>query len=112
MSEIKVIIKRPGEAAFEARIENDLPTLQRWVGGYIETYTLATPPTVVVICNEEGRLLGMTPNCRLNGETFVGTILLVGAKDTEFADCPYRLRTALAIWPELRGPKTAKKKRA
>ena len=103
-SEIYVIIKRPGEAAFETRIANDLETLQRWVGGYIETYTLCTCPTVVLICNEEGRILGMTPNCRIQDVTFVGTILLVGAKGEEFASSPYRLKTAAAIWPELRRP--------
>lgn len=105
MSEIKVIIKRPGEAAFEASVANELETLQRWVQGYIETVTLSTGPTVVLICNEEGRIVGLTPNCRINGEMILGTILLVGVKGEEFADCPYSLRAATAIWPELRGPK-------
>ena len=109
MNEIKVIIKRPGEAAFEARIANELETLQEWVGGYIETYTLNTCPPVVLICNEEGRLLGMRRNCRLEDWTFVGTIILAGTNGEEFAGCPYQLRTALAFWPALRGPK---KKRA
>lgn len=104
MSEIRVIIKRPGEAAFEARIANDLETLQRWVGGYIETYTLTRAPRTIVICNEEGRLEGLPPNIRMYDELFVGTIIMCGAKGDEFADLPYSLRTAQAIWPELRGP--------
>ena len=109
MDEIRAIIKRPGEAAFEARIANELETLQRWVQGHIEAYTLSTSPRVVLICNEEGAIFGMTPNCRMNGVPFVGPILLVGAKREEFADMPYSLKAAAAIWPELRGPK---KKRA
>jgi len=30
MSEIRVIIKRPGEPAFEANVKNELETLLRW----------------------------------------------------------------------------------
>ena len=112
MNEIRVIIKRPGEPAFEANVKNELETLRRWVQGYIEAVTLCTGPTVVLICNEEGRIVGLTPNCRLNGETFVGTILLAGVKGEEFTDCPYRLKTAAAIWPELKGPRPGRKKKA
>lgn len=109
MSEIRVIIKRPGEAAFEASVANELQTLQLWAQGDIEAVTLSTGPTVVLICNEEGRIVGLTPNCRINGEMILGTILLVGVKGEEFADCPYRLKTAAAIWPELKGPRTGRK---
>ena len=112
MSEIRVIIKRPGEAAFEASVANELETLQRWVGGYIETYALCYNPAVIVICNEEGKITNLPYNCRLGGEHFVGPILIVGVggeEGEEFADCPYRMKTAAAIWPELKGPRTGRK---
>lgn len=111
-SEIYVIIKRPGEAAFEASVANELETLQRWVQGYIETYALCYNPAVIAICNEEGKITNLPYNCKLAGEHFVGTILIVGVGDEEgdeFADCPYRLKTAAAIWPELKGPRTGRK---
>ena len=101
MSEIRVIIKKPGEPAFETLVENGLRPLQEWVGGYIETYALSYNPAVLVICNEEGKLLGLPYNCRLADEHFAGTILLVGVDGEEFADCPVRLKTATAFWPEL-----------
>lgn len=104
MSEIRVIIKKPGEAAFETMVANELRPLQEWVGGYIETYALSYNPAVLVICNEEGKIMGLPYNCKLAGEHFAGTILLVGVggdENTEFADCPVRLRTATAFWPEL-----------
>ena len=107
-NKIRAIIKRPGEAAFEAQIANELGTLQEWVGGYIETYALSYNPAVIVICNEEGKLLGLPYNCKLAGEHFAGTILLVGVggeEGDEFADCPVGMKTALAFWPALRGPK-------
>lgn len=37
-----------------------------------------------VICNEEGRLLGLPENVRLFGQTFVGTVLIVGVKGENF----------------------------
>lgn len=98
---IRAIIKKTGEAPYEAWIENELKTLQEWVGGYIETYALSYNPAVIVICNEEGKLLGLPYNCKLAGEHFAGTILICGVDGEEFADCPVRLRTAMAFWPEL-----------
>lgn len=101
MSEIRVIIKKPGEAAFETLVENELRPLQEWVGGYIETYALSYNPAVLVICNEEGKIMGLPYNCKLAGEHFAGTILICGVDGEEFADCPVRLKTAAAFWPEL-----------
>lgn len=114
MSEIGVIIKKPGEPAYEAWIANELETLQQWVGGYIETYALSYSPAVIAICNEEGKLEGMPYNCRLAGEHFVGTIVLVGIDEEgdEFDTVPIGLKTAMAFWPELRGPRTGRKTKA
>lgn len=106
---IRAIIKNPGEAPYEAWIENELKTLQEMVGGYIEAYTLCNTPAVIVICNEEGKLEGMPYNCRLAGETFVGPIVLVGVRGEEFADCPVSLAAAQSAWTGLRSTKSYKK---
>ena len=42
----------------------------------------------VIICNEEGRILGLSDNCRVCGVDFVGTVLIVGTKGDEFCDAP------------------------
>ena len=42
----------------------------------------------VIICNEEGRILGLSDNCRVCGVDFVGTVLIVGTKGDEFCDVP------------------------
>ena len=63
-------------------IKNELKALQEAVSGYIEMLTLAEG--VVMICNEEGRLLGMEPNTHFY--SIVGDFLLVGAKGDEFWD--------------------------
>lgn len=79
---IKVIVKDPGKPARVVWISNTLENLQRTVGGYIETVTISTD--VVIICNEEGKLLGLPHNCRLCGCDFVGTLIIVGIDKDEF----------------------------
>ena len=84
---IKVIIKRPDEKrGHVAWISNTLENFQRTVEGYIETVTVASD--LVIICNEEGRLLGLEPNCTICGYSFVGTIVLAGVKGDEFCSIP------------------------
>lgn len=63
-------------------VKNELKALQETVGGYIETLTLAEG--VVLICNEEGKLLNMEPNTHFY--TINGEFLLVGVNGEEFGD--------------------------
>ena len=82
--QILVVVKEPGQPPrVEPLFDNTLEAFQQAVGGYIETVTLATD--LIIICNEEGRLLDLPFNIELCGVGFVGTILAVGAKGDEFA---------------------------
>ena len=63
-------------------VKNELKALQETVGGYIETLTLAEG--VVLICNEEGKLLKLEPNTHFY--TINGDFLLVGVNGEEFGD--------------------------
>ena len=83
---MKAIRKKPGCAPEIIEVENTLRALQREVSGYIETVTIASD--AVIICNEEGRILGLPDNCRVCGVDFVGTVLIVGTKGDEFCDVP------------------------
>ena len=83
---MKAIRKKPGCTPEIIEVENTLKALQQEVGAYIETVTIASD--AVVICNEEGVLLGMPYNCRFVGVDFVGTILVVGRNKDEFCDVP------------------------
>lgn len=89
---IRVIKKDPGKAPVEVQIPNTLEDLQRAVGGYLEAVTYTR--SCVILCNEEGRLMGMPYNTVLFGHKFVGPILLVGTKGDEFADCPITVEGA------------------
>ena len=99
--EIIVYVKRPREPARQRIIPNTLEALQQIVGGYIETVTFMSD--LVVICNEEGRLINLPYNCEILDVDFVGTIVFVGRKEDEFTDCPetslYRLLTSMK-WEE------------
>lgn len=80
------IYKAPGCAPEVIDIPNTLEALQEKVGGYIETVTFATD--AAIICNEEGRLMGLPYNCNLLGVSFVGPILIVGVDGEEFTGIP------------------------
>ena len=82
---MKAIRKKPGCKPEVIDIDNTLEALQAEVGGYIEAVTIAD---AVIICNEEGRILGLPHNCRFCGVDFVGTILIVGYADDTFCDVP------------------------
>lgn len=92
MNKIFVWIKRPGEPFRHVWISNTLENLQRNVGGYIETFSFREDPGhdewATVICNEEGRIEGLERNVEISGETFVGTVIIAGTKEDEFADAP------------------------
>lgn len=83
---IRVYRKQPCELLQRIEIANTLEALQKAVGGYIETVTVASD--LVIICNEEGRLLGLPYNVTLCGTEFVGTILFAGVDGEEFTDAP------------------------
>ena len=86
MEKITVVVKEPGKAPEIRQIDNTLKALQDIVGGYIETVTIATD--MVIICNEEGLIKHLPPNCRILGCYFVGTILAAGVDGEEFTDVP------------------------
>lgn len=88
---INVITKQPGQMFRPGQIKNELEALQAYVGGYIETVTFDSPlrrGRLVVICDEEGRLKGCAPNCRIGGVDFCGPIIICGVDGDEFADFP------------------------
>ena len=79
---MKILVCEPGKHPYVKEIEHTLENLQKTVGGYIETVTISTD--VVIICNEEGKLLGLPHNCRFCGCDFVGTLIIAGIDKDEF----------------------------
>ena len=91
MNKIRAIVKRPNELiGHELSINNALKTFQNIVGGYIEVGPIGGSGAVM-ICNEEGKLLGLPYNFRKPNDIIVGTVIVVGTSGAEFTDCPLTL---------------------
>ena len=86
-SSMRVVICEPGKLSRIAEIQPGLESLQQIVGGYIEPY-YGFKEDVCIICNEEGRLLGLPYNVTICGTSFVGSILFAGVNGEEFCDVP------------------------
>lgn len=83
---IKVLIKEPGKEPVLAVIPNDLKSLQKAVGGYIEVVQLHDD--VVMAVNEEGKIIGLDENFRLKWDTIVGPAVFLGIDGEDFDDFP------------------------
>lgn len=95
--QILAVIKEVGEKPrIEPLFDNTLEAFQEAVGGNIETVTLSEK--VVLIVNEEGRLLGLPHNVCLGNEGLCGTVIAVGVEQDEFASLPGMVVSAVMHW--------------
>ena len=84
---IRVLIVEPGKAPRPADIPADLESLQHQVGGLIQALYL---PDAAIICNDEGKLLGLPWNRPLFDEDgniydiIAGTFLVTGLTEDAF----------------------------
>lgn len=103
MRKIKVIIKRPDEPIGHVTwISDTLENLQRTVEGRIEVVRAFSK--VLLICNEEGKTLGMENNFRMGlvfPDMIVGPVIVCGEDGEEFGDVPItrqQWKTLLECW--------------
>ena len=87
---IQVILCEPGKTARITTIKNDLPSLQKMVGGHIEAiYPFEDP--VAIVCNEEGKLEHLDLNRAIRNESgeicdiIAGPFLITGLGTEDFA---------------------------
>ena len=80
---IRCILVKVFEQPKVVEIENNLSTLQKYVGGLIDIVELEND--VDIIINDEGKLLGLSPNLVLYEfrDIIVGDFLVVGQKNGE-----------------------------
>lgn len=93
---IRAIIKRPDERyGHVTNISDTLKNLQGIVGGKIEALRISED--AVIICNEEGKQMGLKPNIYIGtmpyGQLIVGDIIVLGVDGEEFTDCPIDFKT-------------------
>ena len=75
-NKIKVLIVKPEEKPYAEEIDCNLETFQSIVGGNIEDVYIESG--TVLICHEEGKLLGLTPNRVIGNDVICGTFFLAG----------------------------------
>ena len=93
---MKVLMVEPNKVPYETEIDSGLESLQAAVGGYIQaTYPYDDP--VAIVCNEEGKLIGLPLNRALYDEAgniydiIAGKFLIVGLGEEDFASLPDNL---------------------
>ena len=81
---MRVIFKEPGKEPRTMIVPNELKVLQDLVGGYIETLKIAD--NVVMIFNEEGKLLDLAPNFFVGAiaDVILGPVIIAGEDGDEF----------------------------
>ena len=90
---IKVLALLPMELPKEIDLDNTLEAMQKFVGGLIECITLSdTGSAVTLVCNDEGKLMGLPLNRALfddDGHIYdivSGNFLIVGLGEENFTD--------------------------
>lgn len=82
---IRVVMVRPGEIAEIIEIGTGLENLQAAVDGMIEPYYGLDDSDYCIVCNDEGKLLGMEPNRAIRDEN--GTIQEIICGPFFICDC-------------------------
>lgn len=72
---LRVLIKKVGEPPEEKIIKGTLNEYQKIVGGLIEVISYED---VLLICNDEGKLLQMQPNLKFDYDYIAGDCFFIG----------------------------------
>ncbi len=74
---INVLVVEPNKLPYEKIISNNLKEKQELVGGLIEYTRIEDEDNVLLVCNEERKLIGLEPNRTLGRDIIMGTFFLV-----------------------------------
>lgn len=88
---MKILVVEPGKHPYEKEIEGTLKEMQEIVGGTIQA-VYPFPEEVGVVCNDEGLLLQMPFNRKIDEECYIfGTFFLCGLGAEDFTSLPEKL---------------------
>ena len=79
---MRVAIKEPKKPIVFKEIEGTLESFQKAVGGYIDIINVEE--NLLVIFNDEGRLLGLEPNFYFETTLLVGTVIFCNTDGEKF----------------------------
>ena len=75
---IKVLVVEPNKLPYEKVIKNQLKDKQEIVGGLVDYVSLDN--NALLVCNDEGKILGHEPNRIVGRDIIAGTFFIVGDK--------------------------------
>ena len=81
---MRIILYEVGKEPVVKEIENKLNPMKQIVGGWIEAFT--QPNGIILVCNEEGKLIGLPMNRVMFNELIAGNFFLCRSNGEEFAD--------------------------
>lgn len=73
---MKILAVRTGELPEVIDIEHSLDAKSEFVGGYIQTISLSS--TAILVCNDDGKVIGLKPNRVIPGDFIAGDFFIVG----------------------------------
>lgn len=75
---IRALIVEPNKEPYEVILGNGLKSRQNVVGGLIEYCYLLDDDSVALICNDEGKILGLPFNREIGYDIICGNFIIVG----------------------------------
>ena len=80
---MRVIIKKVQDPFLcVTEIKDELDVLQGIVGGLIECISIGN--NIDMVCNEEGKLIGLEPHLMVNNDIICGDVFFVGVDGADF----------------------------
>ncbi len=73
---MKILAVKTGELPEIIDIEHSLDAESEFVGGYIQTVFLSS--TAILVCNDDGKVIGLKPNRIISGDFIAGDFFIVG----------------------------------
>lgn len=87
---LRVLVVEPTKDPYVMEMDGSLKKMQALVGGYIQAVPARDDPSAVLVCNEEGKLLGLPENRFLRDSTgrpydiIHGTFFVAGSSGEQF----------------------------
>ena len=80
---MRIIVKKVGQNPEVKEIQGTLENLKEIVGGYIECVDFGYD-NILMVCNEEGKLLRLPPNFAYMNDVIVGDVFFCSGGEEDF----------------------------